>query len=219
LEQENNAMKTTRYLPNIFDVQSIDQAKRIILTPEGGLNSEERWQIETPILANDVLKVLSPCEDSLLLDYGCGLGRIAKNLIESTNCRVLGVDISTSMRSLAHQYVERAEFSATSRKSLETMIKKGLKIDAAYVIWVFQHSMQVKQDIDLIWEGMRKNAPLFVLNMKKRAVPTDNGWVDDGLDVLQLLERKFGDGTSIEMSENAVTKVAQGHIFSMLFRK
>jgi SAM-dependent methyltransferase len=43
--------------------------------------------------------------NSLVLDYGCGIGRIAKELIKQTGCHVIGVDISPSMLGLAYPYV------------------------------------------------------------------------------------------------------------------
>ena len=40
----------------------------------------------------DQLKLTS---DSWVLDYGCGVGRLAKVMIEHYGCRVVGVDISS----------------------------------------------------------------------------------------------------------------------------
>ena len=39
------------YHPGVFDVNDIAQAMRIILTPEGS-TTEERWQTETPYVAD-----------------------------------------------------------------------------------------------------------------------------------------------------------------------
>jgi hypothetical protein len=40
------------YRPDVFDVNDIAQAKRVILTAEEGSTTEERWQTETPYVAD-----------------------------------------------------------------------------------------------------------------------------------------------------------------------
>jgi len=32
------------YTPSVFDVRDVDEARRIILTPEAGTTTDERWQ-------------------------------------------------------------------------------------------------------------------------------------------------------------------------------
>ena len=44
-----------RYNPGIFSVDTIDEAKRIILTKNGEDGPEERWRKETPVIM-DMLK-------------------------------------------------------------------------------------------------------------------------------------------------------------------
>jgi SAM-dependent methyltransferase len=84
------------YNPHIFDAIGEGHAKGIILTPEGGARTLERWEIETPYLVNLILNRVNLDRNSLVLDYGCGIGRIAKELIKQTGCHVIGVDISPS---------------------------------------------------------------------------------------------------------------------------
>ena len=50
--------------------------------------------------------------NDVVLDYGCGIGRMAKELILRHNCRVIGVDISPNMRALSVQYVNSDNFFA-----------------------------------------------------------------------------------------------------------
>ena len=82
----------------VFAVNNERQAKNIILTPEGGTTTDGRWEKETEFLQQDIGEFLNPTEQMLILDYGCGIGRLAKELINNHACRVLGVDISASMR-------------------------------------------------------------------------------------------------------------------------
>jgi len=101
-------MKLT-YNPGVFNVNSIPAAMSIILTAEDS-TTEARWRTETPYLADLINKHFELSANSLLLDYGCGIGRMAKELIGRYGCRVVGVDISPSMRSLAPMYVASDRF-------------------------------------------------------------------------------------------------------------
>src|SRR5690349_14906824 len=105
------------YDPAIFDVADEATAKRIILTPDGR-STDERWRVETPGLATLAGASLALDQDSLVLDYGCGIGRMAKALIERFGCRVVGVDISPRMREMAPAYVSSEKFEAICREDL-----------------------------------------------------------------------------------------------------
>jgi hypothetical protein len=45
------------YNPGVFSVNDIPSAMRIILTPEG-VTTEDRWQIETPYVADLAAKTI-----------------------------------------------------------------------------------------------------------------------------------------------------------------
>ena len=64
------------YFPAIFDVSNLEQARAIILTSEGGATTEERWRSETPYLSAMIDALIRPGPDSLILDYGCDVGRL-----------------------------------------------------------------------------------------------------------------------------------------------
>ena len=102
----DKATKGPVYQPKVFEVNNLESAMGIILTPERGTTTGERWEYETPYLVDEIGRALQLDGNSCVLDYGCGVGRIAKGLIERYNCFVLGVDISTSMRQLAPEYVK-----------------------------------------------------------------------------------------------------------------
>ena len=90
--------KKATYRPEIFEVGDLQSAKEIILTPEPDTTTEERWEYETPFLVDEIGRALTLDSTSFVLDYGCGVGRLAKELIKRHQCHVLGVDISSSMR-------------------------------------------------------------------------------------------------------------------------
>jgi cyclopropane fatty-acyl-phospholipid synthase-like methyltransferase len=84
------------YDPHIFQVNDLASAMKVILTDEDS-SSDKRWKTETPYAADLIGQYLTIDRDSLLLDYGCGIGRMAKELIARYGCRVIGTDISPQM--------------------------------------------------------------------------------------------------------------------------
>ena len=127
-----------------------------------------------------------------MLDYGCGIGRIAKELIDRTGCSVVGVDISSQMRALASQYVRSERFMACSPEMLDSLLWGGLRVDAALSVWVLQHCLQPTVDIGRIRDAIKVNGSFFLVNNRGRAVPTvEQGWVDDGLDVREMVREVF----------------------------
>lgn len=179
------------YNPGVFAVASIEQAMEIILTPEDS-STEQRWRTETPYLAGLIAESIELTTDSLVLDYGCGIGRMAKALISAFGCRVVGVDISLSMRALAHIYVDSDRFFSCSPEMIDYMGAREWRFDAAISIWVLQHCLAPQVDIARIKHSLKPEAALFIANGEQRAVPTlAHGWIDDGIDVKGLLCNAF----------------------------
>jgi len=179
------------YNPAVFDVADIAAAKRIILTPEG-VPTEQRWQVETPYVADLIGQSLAPTSSTLVVDYGCGIGRLAKELIARHGCCVIGVDISPSMRALALNYVQSDRFFTCSPPMLDFLIDRGLAVEAAIAIWVLQHCVFPSEDIARLKRVLKPGGGLFILNDDDRTVPTvERGWVNDGLDIKALLSQEF----------------------------
>ena len=171
------------YQPEIFDVCTVAEAVEIIVTATEGTTAQERWEKETPFLVGDIGKHLALTSETTVLDYGCGIGRVAKGLIDTYGCRVIGVDFNPSMRQLAPEYVLSERFVIWSPEVLEKMIAKGFRVDAAVCLWVLQHVLDVKEIVDRLAKVLNPGGLLYVLGSKTRCVPTDRGWADDGVDV------------------------------------
>jgi len=179
------------YNPRIFDVASEAQARSVILTPEGGCPSQQRWETETPYLTDLILSKVRLTPDSFVLDYGCGIGRIARELINRTACRVVGVDISPSMRGLASNYVYDDFFFSCSPAMFEILVKRNkMRFDLAISVWVLQHCLEPQEDLDLIYRSLILDGKFFIVNNERRVVPTlERGWVDDGIDIRGLIRK------------------------------
>lgn len=179
------------YTPGIFESPDMGAAMAIILTPEPGTSTEERWRIETPYLAGEMAGRLDLNANSLVLDYGCGIGRLSKALIERTGCFVIGVDMAQRMRELAPVYVASPRFMVVSPEGFDALIDRGIKVDFGFASWVLQHCLEVERDIERIHAALGPMARFFMVNNLRRAVPTDRGWVHDGKSVEALLAAHF----------------------------
>jgi len=211
--------KTLVYQPQVFDVANIQQAKNIILTPEGGTTTEERWERETAYLTQAIGDFVQPAENTVILDYGCGIGRVAKSLIQKHQCFVLGVDISCSMRQLAPGYVLSDHFGIVSKEILKQMIQSGLRVDACLSIWVLQHCPQVEQDIELVQQALREDGLLYVLNNHLSSIPTNAGFVSDGKDIRLLLRQTFQEISLAKLPYQATAKLIADNTFVGHYRR
>jgi SAM-dependent methyltransferase len=189
---------TARYNPEVFDAPDMRRAKEIILTSEGpGADSELRWTAETPYVLELLRQAIALTPDTLVLDYGCGIGRMAKAMIAASGCRVLGLDISADMRRLAPDYVESDRFLAVSPGQCDVLLDAGLRVQAAIAVWVLQHCFDPALEIARLRRALVPGGVLFVLNMPKRAVPAvvdATGaftWANDRVDVAALLGAQF----------------------------
>lgn len=213
-------MANLTYDRKIFDAPDEETARRIILTPEVGQGSEERWERETPYLAEVVGRHLGIRRQGLYIDYGCGIGRLAKPLIEQFDCKIIGVDLSERMRTMAPTYVGSQNFSAVSPHVLHSLVKGGLRVDGALSVWVFQHVIKPDLDIDLCASALNDDAGLFVLNIAARAVPTAEGrWANDGIDVRSLLEARFSRFDGINLDDTVVPAHTIARSFCGVYRR
>lgn len=214
----SESQPAARYRPDVFEVETIDQAKRIILTAED-TTTDERWRVETPYLADAIGEFLDPGKDSVVIDYGCGIGRLSKELIQRHECTVLGVDISLSMRQLAPAYVGDARFAVAPRTAFKALIDKGMRADAAIAIWSLQHCVKPADDIALIRYALKPGGLLFVCNTFHSAVPTDAGWADLGGDVRGLLCERFEELAHDPLSAEHTTDFIAGIGYLGKYRK
>ena len=193
------------YNPAIFEAPDLVSAREIILTWQAGATSGERWERETPYLAELLGSALDLKGGQMVVDYGCGVGRLSKALIERYDCLVLGVDSSASMRSLATDYVGSGAFSVVSRRTFDGLSRGGFKADAAVCVWVLQHCLQPAEDIGLIRRALEDGCGLAVVNNLGRAVPAvERRWVDDSLDVRALLASEFASNTTDSLDQEVV---------------
>lgn len=187
-------MSALNYHPGFFDAHDLHDARERILTAEIS-STDFRWEKETPYLVELILRELEIKHGGLVLDYGCGIGRIARELC-AKGAKVIGVDISPQMRALAAGYVNApGRFLAVSPEELDLLVANGLRFEAGYAVWVLQHCFNPAEDLNRIFNAMKPNARLLVTNnLALRVIPVQEAqaWANDGLDIWRELTNYFG---------------------------
>lgn len=216
-------MTSPHYNRGIFETPSIDAAKRIILTTETQRSSEERWALETGWTAARIVEQCGVTSGDTLIDYGCGIGRLAKEILRIVDVDIIGVDISGAMLKNASLYVDDNRFWAMHRDAFVRMARAGnIAANHAYAVYVLQHVEKPDQDIEAIGNATRES--IFVINNNNRVVPIvdvpnqSSPWVDDGFNVAVALAQRFPFRADFELDYQFMTKMPVG-LFSAVFSK
>jgi 2-polyprenyl-3-methyl-5-hydroxy-6-metoxy-1,4-benzoquinol methylase/ADP-heptose:LPS heptosyltransferase len=124
-------MKVIEY----FNPKTLDAGIESVVGACNGYTKEQRFQIETPLFAKAILRHVSSEVPSRILDYGCGVGRIAKEVLrQNPQTSVTGVDPSEGELKLAREYVNDSRFSTSHPEKLT----QG-NFDVVYCVYVLQH--------------------------------------------------------------------------------
>lgn len=170
-----------------------------------GIPAAVRWEEETPVFAREITK-LAPAGPATILDYGCGVGRLAKAVLAAhPSATVIGVDESIESLRLARAYVLDDRFVAKQPGELSETV------DLAYCIYVLQHvpAIQVREVLQRIHRHLKADG-LFVYCSSdyRMAIRFDQpGFEDDrwlGVDLRREVGRYFepcGDLFSPEVLE------------------
>lgn len=206
------------YYKDMFKAHNMEEAQNIILTEEQqGGSARERWERETEYMQNLFAEGLGDLNGKTVLDFGCGIGRLSKVLLEQYDCHVLGVDISPDMRRMAPDYVGSNRFSVISYEMFCTLAGSGaLQTDCAISVYVLQHVYDPARDISLLERVVRDK--LLVLNLHHRAVPvidSESGvkkfYLDEhpapSADVAMLLEKHFEQQSQLELAAEKISVV------------
>ena len=190
------------YFSRVFDVVTFEQAKNIVLTPDP--KDTEKFVKETNFLVEEIAKLNLITDSSTVLDFGCGMGRVSKKLIEEFNCKVYGTDISDSMLTFAKLNVANLKkFYPQKTYDIPS------SIDVCLCILVLQHVENPQAEIDRIISVLKPNGYLILVNELKRFVPAGadrNGfviWDDDGYDIIGQISSRLKKVNSVKyMSSN-----------------
>lgn len=187
-----------KYIMEAFYPRDIGHAKEICLSPEPGVSY--KFDMETEYTIKLLLDKDYVFNDSIVADFGCGVGRIPKGLISNLGCSVYGFDFSKPMLNTAIEYVNSKKFIPIQTPlSDKECVEFSNKFDLITSIYVIQHSPTPNEDIDFIYNSLKSNGKFISVNEKKRFIPTEidknnSGliyWEDDGLNVDEIISKKF----------------------------
>lgn len=156
------------YNKDFFIPKSFDHAKRIVLG-YGNVEASEKWEVETTWIKDLFIEKKFIDENSIVLDWGVGVGRLSKMLIDTFDCKVIGVDINNEMLSYAKDYVASEKFTGILSDDLYKLDKKCTHVIA---VWALQHNILVKQDIKKIYDATTDNAKMFIFENILPALPS-----------------------------------------------
>lgn len=180
------------YIKEVFDVTTFEQAKHVVLTSDP--DNPKKFEYETNFLVNTIAEQMKTTmdESSIVLDFGCGMGRVAKELISKFNCKVIGLDISASMLTFAKLYTANIKkFEGTHSYTIPD------SVDVALSILALQHSENPEKEIDNIINVLKVGGTFILLNEPTRYVPSDVDsnryvvWKDDGFDIFNYIEARL----------------------------
>jgi SAM-dependent methyltransferase len=178
------------YLKEAFYPANLEHAKHIALTSDP--SKPNKFQEETQSIINMFRPSAYISSKSKVLDFGCGMGRMSKALIDEYQCEVIGVDTSPGMRKYAPEYVGNTE----KFKCLESYdIPESINI--AFCFFVLQHVEFPQKEIDNLTKVIVPNGYLALLNEPHRFVPSgvDKNnyviWEDDNFNIESALFENF----------------------------
>jgi ADP-heptose:LPS heptosyltransferase/ubiquinone/menaquinone biosynthesis C-methylase UbiE len=140
---------------NLFKPKSIEEGKHEVVGDCNGFTMQQRWEAETPAFAKSILKqIKGPLDHKIrILDYGCGVGRLAKEVLtQEINCEVVGVDASSEMMQKAVDYVGNVNFTTSNPQDLGDK-----RFDLVYCVYVLQHcpSIEIRDVLYRIYHHLK----------------------------------------------------------------
>jgi SAM-dependent methyltransferase len=194
-----------RYIKEAFDVTTFAQAKNVVLSDDP--NDPKKFDRETDFLVDTIKDNITITDESVVLDFGCGMGRVSKKLIDTFNCNVVGVDISDSMLTFARLYTANIKKFVPSKECPEPNT-----VDVALAILVLQHTEHPKQEIDKICNALKPDGYLVLVNEAGRLIPggVENGfvkWTTDNFDVFGEIGTRLTKVNSVQYMKHDTMSV------------
>ncbi len=119
-----------------WKTESFSDAKRMIFSSDNTVPSDKIFENAGLNDANFISQFVN--HESKVLDFGCGVGRVARFL--SNNVHTLyGVDISTDMLNYARKYCQDCSNTVFEKTNGREIPLKDNFVDFAYSLLVLQH--------------------------------------------------------------------------------
>jgi cyclopropane fatty-acyl-phospholipid synthase-like methyltransferase len=104
-------------------------------------------------------------DSSIILEVGCGTGRVALELVKHNNCRVFGIDLSESMLNIIRQKIIKLPTEKQKNINLKQADLKGFNLHTTFShiilpFRIFQH-LTNDEDILLAFSSLKKHMNLY----------------------------------------------------------
>ena len=181
------------YLKEAFYPNDMESAKDICITPDP--KKPNKFNEETHFLIRFLNSRGLLHKRPKVLDFGCGVGRISKDLVD-LGCEVVGMDFSIPMLMAAINYVDNKNFTPLiNTATLPFEIKP--EFDLVICTFVLQHTEDPIKEIKFLKSVMKDDATLVLVNEPYRLVPMGMDkdrfveWKDDKVDIDQEVSNEF----------------------------
>lgn len=177
---------------NYFKNPDFLKARGTVVGDINCLSVDERWVQETKLFGDAILRHIpqGPCA---ILDYGCGIGRVSKEILSRhPSCTIMGIDNSEVQLAHAYSYVGGDRFLTGIPEQVEG------HFDFAFSLYVLQHvrALHLRQALQIIHAHLKPGG-LFVqcCSERRMAVRSDaDKFFDDrflGVDLWSEIEHLF----------------------------
>lgn len=118
---------------SLFKERTFRDACQSVVGSCNGFSYTERWEKETPDFVRAILQQTSVATPRLL-DYGCGVGRLAREVIlQHSTATIVGIDESPVQQQHARDYVDSDRFTTCFPHEAVG------SFDLIYCVYVLQH--------------------------------------------------------------------------------
>lgn len=178
----------------LFKPKSFEEGRHAVVGDCNGFTMEERWEKETPDFAKAICDLIPNKNEQWVLDYGCGVGRLAKEVLNiNSNVRLIGTDASESMMRNAKDYVNHHKFSVFKPQDLDEF-----SFDLVYLVYVLQHvpAIEIRDILSRIHHHLKDDGVFVYCSSDYRmAINFENpGFFDDsflGVNLQEEVKRLF----------------------------
>ena len=181
------------YLKEAFYPNDMESAKDICIIPDP--KKPNKFNEETHFLIKFLNSRGLLHKRPKVLDFGCGVGRISKDLVD-LGCEVVGMDFSIPMLMAAINYVDNKNFTPLiNTATLPFEIKP--EFDLVICTFVLQHTEDPIKEIKFLKSVMKDEATLVLVNEPYRLVPMGMDkdrfveWKDDKVDIDQEVSNEL----------------------------
>ena len=203
---------------DLFKAKSLEEGIHNTVGDCNGIPAHERWEKETPVFARAILSHADSKPGYTILDYGTGVGRLAKEILkQDPNVTVIGLDASSHQLAIAKEYVNDSRFIPVLPHELNQ------KVDIAYCVYCLQHvpAVDLRDCLERIHTFLKPDGLLVYCSSDYRmSIRFDGGgFFDDrflGVNIREEISRLFDEKSDLFLNIDALEPVVRRMVWGDL---